>query len=747
MVKQFVFAAISLCVAAASGRAAEVVSEADTLSITLEDIEVTATRATGSTPVAFTNVTAADIANRNDGRDVPYLLSLTPSVITTSDAGNGIGYTSIRVRGTDASRINVTANGVPVNNPESHGVYWVDLPDVVSSVRNIQIQRGAGTSTNGAGAFGASINMATVAPTAAPYAEFSGSYGMYNTHKESIGAGTGRIGNHWNADIRLSNIGTDGYIDRASVDLWSYFAQVGYTGGDTSVKLLAFGGKEISYLAWDYASKEDMEKYGRRYNPAGAYTDSNGNQAYYPNQKDNYILHNFQLLFNQSIGNGWNLNATLFYTKGDGFYEQFKSDASLLEYGLNPFVDPATGQVVSESDLVRIKSMDNGFGGIVASLNYAHQRVNATFGGSVNNYRGHHFGQVQWIRNFHGATDPLKEYYRNKGEKFDANVYARANVNLGRGLSAYGDLQYRHINYTIKGIHDTYDYATNAMVDLDIHERYNFFNPKVGINWQPNISHRLFASWSVAHREPTRDNFVDSDMQLRPVAERLFDYEAGYSFSSGFFSAEANFYYMDYKNQLVVTGQLSDTGTPISVNVPSSYRIGIELQAAFRPCNWFEWDANATLSGNRIKNFVEYIYEDGWKNPITFNRGNTPIAFSPGFIFHTALNFNYRGFDASLTGQYVGKQYMTNSRNEDLTLDPYFVSDLHLGYTLPRIPGIKELRIGFTIYNLFNETYENNGYAGSGYYVRERDEKVIYNYAGYSAQAPTNVMGTICLKF
>lgn len=763
MVKHsMMFAAMSLCLTTLSGRAAEKAIPTDTLSVILNDVDVTATRASGNTPIAFTNVKAEDFARQNDGRDLPFLLLSTPSVVATSDAGLGIGYTSMRVRGTDATRINVTTNGVPVNNPESHQVYWVDLPDVASSVRNIQIQRGAGTSTNGAAAFGASVNMATTAPSITPYAEVSGSYGMYNTHKESISLGSGRLGNHWAIDARLSNIGTDGYIDRATVDLWSYFGQVGYYNKGTSLKLLAFGGKEETYMAWDYASKDEIAAYGRRYNPCGEYKDKDGNTAYYPNQKDDYILHNFQLVFNQAIGNNWTINSTLFYSKGDGFYEQYKKKRTLKEYGLSSFttndfdvtgVNASSDGTVKKADLIRKKSMDNGFGGLVASLNYNNSRVNATLGGSVNNYRGHHFGQVLWVRNYIGDLDPQQEYYRNMGEKFDANIYARANVELTRGLSVYGDLQYRHINYDITGENDTYDYNTGAMQLLNVHQKFDFFNPKAGLNWQINRNNRAFASWSVAHREPARNNYTDSDAAHQPRAERLFDYEVGYGFHSSMFSAEVNLYYMDYKDQLVATGQLSDTGAALSVNVPESYRMGVELQAAFRPCSWFEWTANATLSRNRIKNYTEYIPDDDYNCSyddsyyVKNSYSNTPISFSPGFIFNTGFNFNYKGFDASLTGQYVGKQYLTNVGDNDLAIDPYFVSNLHLGYTLKGFLGVKEMRLGFIVYNLFNEKYESNGYGGKGWYLNDNGEREVYSYSGYSVQAPTNVMGTLTLKF
>ncbi len=729
--------------------------ETDSLSaINLKEVAVVAQRADARTPIAFNNVTAKEIERINQGVDVPYLLSMTPSVVTTSDAGGGIGYSSIRIRGTEGSRINVTTNGVPVNDSESHNVYWVNLPDIASSVKDFQVQRGAGTSTNGAGAFGGSINMVTDTPSRSPYASFSGSYGMYNTHKETIKVGTGIIGGHWAAEARLSNIGTDGYIDRASADMYSYFAQAGYYSGASSVRLLAFGGKQRTYMAWDYASKDQMEKYGRRYNPCGEYTDKDGNTAYYPNQYDNYILHNFQLLGRHRFSSALTIDVAFHYTKGDGYYEQYKTNRSLVEYGLSPFnitTTEADGSIstttVKKSDLIRLKKMDNGFGGGLFNLSYTKGRVSAVAGGALNAYHGQHFGQVAWVRNYIGEIDPLQEYYRNTGHKIDGNIYAKANVDLYRGLSVYADMQYRHIDYTIKGISDTYDYNIGEMQPLAIDRKFDFFNPKVGLNYTFADRHRAFASWSVAHKEPTRNNFIDCAPGRDPKAERLFDYEVGYNYVGQFFTAGVNLYYMDYKDQLVATGQLSDTGNAVSENVPSSYRAGIELQFGLKPCRWFDWTVNATLSRNRIKDFVEYIYDDNdYASYITVNHGSTRISFSPDFILNNAFNFDWNGFDASLQSHYVSRQYMTNSEQRDQSLDPYFVSNLLLGYTFST-HGLKSVRVGFTVNNIFSEKYENNGYAGSGYYVDNSGEKVIYRYSGYSAQAPINVIGSVTVNF
>lgn len=718
--------------------------DGDSMSVVLNQVDVVANRADSKTPVAYTNIGKRQLTANNDGRDMTYLLNMTPSVTVSSDAGGGMGYTAMRVRGSDPSRINVMANGLPLNDPESHRVYWVNMPDLASSLRDVQIQRGVGTSTNGAGAFGASINMVTDASSEDSYAELSGSYGMYNTNRQTLRVGSGLLGNHWSVDARLSHMGSDGYIDRASSQLWSYFGQAAYQGYNTSLRLVAFGGKERTYMAWDYASKEQMEEYGRRYNPCGEYIDKDGNRAYYADQFDNFVQHHFQLLFSQRIGEWFNINAALFYTKDDGYYDQYKTGRTLVEYGLQPFMN-ADGELVKKSDLIRLKYNVNGFGGGQATVNFRRGRWNATLGGAVSDFDGHHYGRVKWVRNYVGPIDPLQKYYDNHGRKFDSNVYLRANYDIDRHFSVFADLQYRHIHYTITGMSDNWDWNTSSLAILDVERRWDFFNPKVGVNYTSGV-HRGFASWAVAQKEPTRDNFTDGTPESYPKAERLDDFEVGYSFNHKLFSVGVNLYYMLYKDQLVVTGQLSDTGNPLSVNVPDSYRMGIELQGALRPCEWFDWQFNLTLSRNRIKNFVEYIYEDEWTNPISFDLGDTPIAFSPDIIFNNAFNFKYRDFDASLNSRYVGKQYMNNARSEAALLDAYFVSDLHLGYSFRNLIGIKELRLGFSIYNLFNEKYFNNGYAGAGYTAVD-GKKEIYRYAGYAAQAPTHVMATMSLKF
>ena len=722
--------------------------DADTLRvIDLQEVEVVSTRATKTTPVAYTNIGKEELKERNVGQDLPYLLSMTPSALTTSDAGAGIGYTSIRVRGTDGTRINVTANGIPVNDAESHNVFWVNLPDFASSVKDMQVQRGAGTSTNGAGAFGASINMQTGELAMEPYAEFNGSYGSFNTHKETFKVGTGLIKDHWTFDLRLSDIGTDGYIDRASVGLNSYYLQGAYYADNTSIKFIAFAGREKTYHAWNYASKEEMELYGRKYNSCGyMYTAEDGTMYFYDDQTDNYTQKNYQLLFNHTFTPQWNLNIGLHYTKGDGYYQEYKTNRKLVEYALQPF--QWGDEWVKKSDLVRKKAMDNGFGGGIFSVNYRNNRLNASLGGGLNHYDGHHFGRVLWVKNYQGEVSPDHEYYRNKGTKTDGNIYLKADYGLTDKLNVYADMQYRHIDYRIKGTNDKWNSLTDkGLQQLDIDERFDFFNPKVGLSWQINRYSRLFGSFSVAHKEPTRNNYTDGKLFDHPKSERLIDYELGYTYANSWLNLGANLYYMDYKDQLVLTGELNEIGEPLATNMPDSYRMGVELMAGIRTNFGLSWDINATWSRNRIQNFTETLYENEdvsgahWE----INHGDTPIAFSPDFLVNNTLSYRWKSWEASLQSQYVSKQYLNNACQEDQTLDAYFVSNLRLAYTF-KLPFTKEITAGLTVFNLFNEEYENNGYAGSGFYY-DGGEKVRYNYAGYAAQAGTNVLGHLTIRF
>ena len=742
MRKRTLFGYLAL-VAIASASHAQEVSNDSTL-VSLQEVEIMSTRATETTPVAFTNIGKEKLEKMNTGIDLPYIISTTPSAIATSDAGAGIGYTSLRIRGTDATRINVTANGIPVNDSESHNVFWVNMPDLTSSIKDIQIQRGVGTSTNGAGAFGASINIKTSEFNTKPYIGFSSSAGSFGTHKETLRAGTGIIADHWSLDLRLSNIGSNGYIERAKARLNSYYMQGAYYGNNTTIRLISYSGAENTYHAWNYASKEEMELYGRRYNSCGyMFTDDNGKAHYYDNQTDNYIQHNIQLLADHHFTDALSMNIGLHYTKGDGYYQEYKSERKLSEYALQPFI--VDGNEIKRADLIRKKAMDNHFGGGIFSLTYKKGKVNASFGGGANRYFGNHFGNVLWVKEYVGDLRPEHEYYRNNGSKNDINIYIKSDYNITRGLNIYADLQYRHIGYVINGKNDKWNDATNSLQELDINEKFDFFNPKAGLSWQIDNHNRLFASASMAHKEPTRNNYTDGKLHEHPKAERLIDYELGYTFANHLLYAGANLYFMDYKDQLVLTGELNEIGEPLAANIPDSYRAGVELTAGFSFPFGLSWDASATFSRNRIKEFTEILYDDNTYERWEIKYKETPIAFSPDIIVNSNITYNWRGLEASLQSQFVSKQYMSNTAQEEHILDAYFVNNLRLAYSF-KLKGVKNITVGATIYNLFNEEYENNGYAGSGYYTDADGTHHRYNYAGYAAQAGINAMGHINIE-
>ena len=724
------------------------VTSNDSIDVVLGEASVIATRATQTTPIAFTNITREQLQHANHGQDIPYLVTMTPSCVSTSDAGAGIGYTSLRIRGVDGTRINVTANGIPINDAESHTVFWVNMPDLASSVKDIQLQRGVGTSTNGAGAFGASLNLQTTDFSRQPYAEVSLSGGSFRTHKETFRVGTGLLQNHWTFDLRLSNIGTDGYVDRAEADLYSFYAGAAYVGESTTARFITFGGKEQTYHAWNYASREEMRTYGRRYNSCGyMFTDADGMQHFYDDQTDNYKQFNYQLLVDHRFNARWKGNVGIHYTKGDGYYQEYKTGRKLVEYGMTPY--EYQGEMVKKSDLVRKKAMDNHFAGAVFSLNYSDARLRATFGGAVNRYDGDHFGKVLWVKNYVGNLNPNADYYRNNAQKDDANVYTKAEYLLTKQLTAYADVQYRHIRYTINGTNDKYNsWAGNGMQGLDLDERFDFLNPKVGLNWQPTKSLRLFASVSRAHKEPTRNNYTDGYFTERPRAEELTDYEMGATYKAKRWHVGANLYWMDYKDQLVLTGELNEIGEAVSANVPKSYRVGVELQGGFSLLCGLEWEGNLTLSRNRIKDFKEtiYGYDDNWNDlpAEVINHGDTHIAFSPSIVAGSNLSYTYKGWRAALHTQYVGDQYMSNADVDAHKLSAYCVNNLDLSYNLKPNRFMKGAKVGVTVYNLFNEEYENNGWASSSY-LNTPDNRV--NYTGYAAQAGINFLAHLSLQF
>lgn len=726
----------------------------------LQEVQVVGIRATRKTPVAFTDMNKEQLKAVNFGQDVPYLLSLTPSVTMTSDAGNGIGYTSLRVRGTDPSRINITANGIPMNDAESAQLYWVNMGDFASSVQSMQIQRGVGTSTNGAGAFGATLNMQTENIGVEPFIGLDLSGGSYYSHKETLRFGTGLIGEHWGIQGRLSNIGSKGYLDRASTKLNSYFLQAGYFGENTMVKFITFNGVEETYHAWNYTSKYEQSLYGRTYNSCGEYYDAEGNTRYYDNQTDNYHQQNYQLIWNQRLTQELNLNAALHYTRGDGYYEEYKRKRTLFEYDLD------NQMTWAKSDLVRQKKMANDFYGAVASLVYNNrQNLQAVLGGGWNKYDGNHYGLVTWVKSPVDPLMPDHQYYGDNTKKTDFNVYGKVNYEFVPGLNAYVDLQYRHVGLKMTGPTDEIDWKVNKRIVYDMKESYDFFNPKFGLNYDITTNHKVFVSYAIAHKEPTRNNFQNSlnaELEM-PKAERLNDLEVGYKYQSKVFTAGANLYWMDYKDQFVLTGEIDQIGEAITRNMPKSYRLGIELEAAVKPVDWFRWDINATWSKNRVKGITVQLADGS-----VADLGDQPLAFSPDWIANNIFTFTYKGLKASLQSQYVSEQYLTNTgfksyqtlddngKNTDVSmmLDGHFTTNIDLSYNfkLPKL-GLKDVTVGVTLYNIFSAEYDNNGWAAPCY--DKVDGKVVATgwdtsdqyEAGFAPSAPFNMMAHLSVNF
>lgn len=699
------------------------------------EVIVTATRAAENSPTTYSTVTRKEIEQVNLGQDLPYLLQTSPSVVTTSDAGTGIGYSNIRIRGTDLTRINVTINGIPLNDSESHGVWWVDLPDFASSAESIQIQRGVGTSTNGAAAFGASINIRTDDPEAAPYSEVSTSAGSFDTYKLTFKAGTGLIKNKWAFDGRFSRIYSGGYIDRASANLSSYAISGGYFGKNSILKLMMISGTEETYQAWDGVPGYILDT-NRTYNGLGTYYDAAGNLKYYENQTDNYRQTHYHLNWLQKLSKNWNLSSALHYTRGIGYYEEYKMDQEFSDYQLeNAVIGTDT---ITSTDLIRRRYLDNHFYGFTFGLNFDNKnRVQATIGGAFNYYDGNHYGEVIWSQ-IAVQFDKNYRWYYSQGDKTDANLYARINYQLTEKLNLYGDLQYRMINYRINGI-------DNDLRDISQKHVYNFFNPKIGAFFNIDDQNQAYFSLAVGNREPNRSALIDANpARPYPTAESLYNAEAGYKFRSRIFSADANLYYMYYRDQLVLTGRINDVGDPVMENVDRSYRAGLELSLGIRILKNLRWDINGTLSSSKIFNFTEYI--DNWDEwpptQITNELGTTDIAFSPSLIAGSILSWEpFRKLDISLYSKYVGNQYIDNTSSQDRKLDPYFINDLLIRYSL-NFKTIRQLGFSVKINNLTNAEYESNAWV-----YRYYSEGAYSVYDGYFPQAGINFFVGLDLKF
>lgn len=719
--------------------------------VELDQLVVKATRAGEKTPVTYTNLDKESIEENNLGQDVPYLLEWTPSAVVTSDAGTGIGYTGIRIRGTDPTRINVTINGIPLNDAESQGVFWVDLPDFASSTEDIQIQRGVGTSTNGAGAFGASINLNTNKLYREAYAKLSGSVGSFNTFKTNAAFGTGLLNEKFAVDGRISRIVSDGYIDRATADLTSFYLSGTWLGKQNSLKFNVFSGQEITYQAWNgvpaqYVNDEKL----RTFNTAG--TEKEGTP--YADEVDNYTQTHYQVLYNHRLNHNWHLGLAGHYTKGFGYFEQYKAMQSLSNYGLD---DVELGDTtITETNLVRRRWLDNDFYGMTYSLNYTSdsRKLETVIGGAFSNYEGRHFGEVIWAEYFSNGA-PEHRYYDNDAQKSDFNIFAKANYQLTNSLNGYLDLQYRQVNYEFIGI-DAEGENTNQKDALP------FFNPKAGLFYDFNENTKFYASFGIANREPNRDDYTESSPQNRPKHETLFNTEIGWQQNWQKSALGVNFYHMFYKNQLALTGELNDSGAAKRVNIPNSYRVGIELTGGTELHDGLDLNATATFSGNKAKEFTEYI--DNWDTgeQVQVQHKNTDLALSPNVLVSAELSYDIlkkedqKSLTFALLGKYVSKQYIDNTSNENTVLDSYFFSDFRISFKL-NTKFVKELGIVLLVRNLFDSKYSANAwtyrYISENYdgrpddpYTRLEGENV-YNLTGFYPQAGRNYLLGLSLEF
>ncbi len=709
----------------------QITVELKSTNIMTDEILISSTWAKNKTPTAFTNITGNEIAKKNMGQDIPYLLQLTPSFVATSDAGAGVGYTNFRIRGTDLNRINVSVNGIPLNDAESHGTWFVDLPDLASSLENVQIQRGVGTSTNGSAAFGATINLQTNTLNSKPYGEYKTALGSFNTFKNTVSAGTGLLKGKFSIDARLSKVTSEGYIDRASSDLKSFFISAGYYSENTVLKANIFSGFEETYQAWNGIPSELLTN--RTYNSCGEYTNDNGNIQYYENQVDHYQQDHYQLHFSQKFSSQLNLLVSAHYTYGRGYYENYEEDQNPNDYQI---LNAMTGNYAIEiTDLVNRKWLDNDFYGITFSLNFNNSKSDVIVGGGYNIYNGDHFGNVIWGQ-YLGNINPNHEWYRSNGLKKDFNIYVKYNYQLQEKLNLFADLQLRSIDYSIEGIDDDLRVITQD-------HQFNFFNPKLGVFFQPSQNQKLYLSFAIANREPNRTAYVDKDPNgVTPQHETLRDWELGYDFASSGFSFSANYYYMCYKNQLVLTGEINDVGAPIMVNVDRSFRTGLELQAGVQILKNLQWNGNVAVSLNKIKDFTEYVDNwDTWGQEV-FELGTTDLAFSPNFIGNSQFVFNpVKNMNLSFISSYIGKQYIDNTSSENRILNPWFVNHLNAEYTLAT--GLfEEITIRAMVNNLFNEKYESNAWVYSYIYEGER-----FKMDGYFPQAGTHFMMGLDFKF
>lgn len=717
------------------------------------EVFVNALRVDDSTPIAYSNISREEIESRNLGQDIPFLIQTSPSVVSTSDAGAGIGYTGVRIRGVDPGRINVTINGIPLNDAESHGVFWVNMPDLASSTQNIQIQRGVGTSTHGAGAFGATMNLQTALMNPDPYGELNAGIGSFGTQKANVQLGSGILDNGWQVEGRLSKIDSDGYIDRASSDLRSFYLSGARHGERSLLKADVFSGQERTYQAWNGVPEPiltndaaQLEHYIAQLwlgeQDASHWRENIGNRRFneftYENQVDNYQQDHYQLHYSYRLRDHWMANASIHYTYGRGYYEQFRQNDRLSTYSINPI--EIGDELIERSDLVRRRWLDNHFYGAVFSTEYSRQdEWNITFGSGYNEYDGDHFGEVIWAR-FAGDSDLGDRYYDNNGFKTDFNVYGKLNYYLSPSLNAYIDLQYRTVTYRFLGLR--IDGETGDVSDVTQRDRINFFNPKAGFVYRLAEGHRAFASVSVGGKEPTRRDYVESTEESRPDPERLTDFELGYHGSFNRFDVGVNLYYMLYRDQLINTGEVNDVGNIVRENVPDSYRAGVELQLGARLLPQLEWRGNVTLSRNIISEYVRYLddFDQGGQQTEIYN--DVAISFSPSVTGNSVVAYRAGSFQTEWISQFVSRQYLDNTASQSRSIDPYWVNDLRFSYSYDRFPYLRNITASLLINNILDEKYVSNGYTFG--WISGSEEQ-FFNY--YYPQAGRNILFNIKFGF
>jgi iron complex outermembrane receptor protein len=687
------------------------------------EFTLSSVRAGTSLPIAQTNLKKDDLEKQNLGQDLPFLLNQTPSVVVSSDAGNGVGYTGIRIRGTDITRINVTFNGVPVNDPESQGVFFVNFPDITSSINSLQIQRGVGTSTNGSGSFGGSINISTNELNPKPFARIASSVGFFKTFKNTVEVNSGLLGKRFAFYGRLSKITSDGYIDRGWSDLKSFYISGGYYGKTTVVKLNIFSGKEATYQSWNGVEQNIMDT-NRTFNVSG--TDYFQKSIPYNNQTDNYQQDYYQLFLNQHAGKHFNINLALFYTRGKGYYEEYKVGETLGDYNMTPAV--IGNDTTFTSDLVRQLWLDNHYYGFNAGVRYNKKKLDITLSGGFYRYDALHYGLVTWVQ-FAGNNEPGKRYYDRTAVKMDGNVFVKAEYEIISGLKVFADIQYRHVDYTING------FANNAA--LQVHDVFHFVNPKLGVSYEVNAAHRVYGYFGMASHEPNR---VDYETATKPKFETLRDFELGYSFKHRIVQANINGFFMDYSNQLVNTGKLNSVGAYTRTNVESSYRAGFELEAGFQILKNLTLQLNFTYSRNRIQNFVEYVdnYDTGLQDSVVYTE--TDISYSPDAMGGFTISYApVKNLFFDLTGKLVSQQFMDNTSNQARILRPFFTNDFRVRYSII-IKNLVKVDLNVVVNNFTNRLYEPNGYTYS--YVTGGALTTSNNYY---PMAGINVMGGVAI--